>query len=122
MGGISENKLGGIALILGPVLAVVFFLLQPTGLLIDRVEVGNPEEAIRTYAANAGMTKLTSIAIAISLVTTIYGLSVACARIRDGGDLRCAGAIWPSALAGRHDRVGFGAGSSYNASRRPAVR
>ena len=57
MGGISENKVGGIALLLGPVLATVFFLLQPTGLLIDRVEVGNPEEAIRTYAAKPESTE-----------------------------------------------------------------
>ena len=86
MGGISGNKIGSIALLLGPVLAIAFFLVQPTGLLIDTVEPGNPKDAIAAYGANAGLTKLTSGIIALSLVVMIYGYSVVCSGIRNSGN------------------------------------
>ena len=35
MGSISVNRLGALSLIVGPILALVFFLFQPGGLLIE---------------------------------------------------------------------------------------
>jgi hypothetical protein len=69
----TMRKVGGVSLIVGPLTAIVFFLLQPGGLLVDSVPSGDAVETITAYASNAGMTRVTSLVIAISLVVLFYG-------------------------------------------------
>ena len=38
MGTISVNRLAGLSLIFGPIIAFVFFLIEPGGLLIDSAD------------------------------------------------------------------------------------
>ena len=80
MGAISANKLGGASLLLGPVLALVFFLLQPGGLLIDRVETSDAAGTITAYASNPALTRVTSMVIALGLVMTLYGQAASVAQ------------------------------------------
>ena len=41
MGTISVNRLAGLSLIFGPIIAFVFFLIEPGGLLIDSAKVSD---------------------------------------------------------------------------------
>ena len=85
MGSISVNKLGALSLIIGPVLALVFFSLQPGSLLIESAEPSNPVESIRAFASNAALTNVTGLAVALGLVMTTVGLYVLQSGVRDGG-------------------------------------
>ncbi len=53
MGTLSVNRLGALALIVGPVLAVVFFLLEPGALLVDRADSSDAIASITALASNA---------------------------------------------------------------------
>jgi hypothetical protein len=85
MGALSLNRVGGVSLIVGPVLAIVFFLLQPAGLLIDPVEPSDKVGAVTAYASNAELTRLTSMLIALGLVAMFFGYTVVWSDLRDSG-------------------------------------
>ena len=66
-------------------LAIVFFLLQPAGLLIDPVEPSDKVGAVTAYASNAELTRLTSMLIALGLVAMFFGYTVVWSDLRDSG-------------------------------------
>ena len=74
MGTISVNRLAGLSLICGPIIAFVFFLIEPGGLLIDSAEVSDAAGSIRAKSANAALTNVTNIAIVLSLTLILSGL------------------------------------------------
>ncbi len=74
MGTISVNRLAGLSLIFGPIIAVVFFLIEPGGLLIDSVDVSDAVGSITAKGANAVLTNVTNIAIILSLAVILSGL------------------------------------------------
>ena len=74
MGTISVNRLAGLSLIFGPIIAFVFFLLEPGGLLIDSADVSDPVGSITAKGANAALTKVTNIGIILGLATILSGL------------------------------------------------
>ena len=49
----SLERMGGLALIVGPVLAFVMFLLQPGGILIDTAAPSDPIAAINASPTTA---------------------------------------------------------------------
>ena len=74
MGTISVNRLAGLSLIFGPIIAFVFFLLEPGGLLIDSADVSDPVGSITAKGANAALTKVTNIGIILGLAIILSGL------------------------------------------------
>ena len=74
MGTISVNRPAGLSLICGPIIAFVFFLIEPGGLLIDSAEVSDAAGSIWAKSANAGLTNVTNIAIVLSLTLILSGL------------------------------------------------
>ena len=74
MGTISVNRLAGLSLICGPIIAFVFFLIEPGGLLIDSAEVSDAAGSIKAKSANAALTNVTNIAIVLSLTLILSGL------------------------------------------------
>ena len=74
MGTISVNRLAGLSLIGGPIIAFIFFLIEPGGLLIDNAAVSDPVGSITSKAANASLTKVTNIAIILGLALILSGL------------------------------------------------
>ena len=74
MGTISVNRLAGLSLIFGPIIAFVFFLIEPGGLLIDSAEVSDAVGSITTKSANAALTNITNIAIILGLSLILSGL------------------------------------------------
>ena len=74
MGTISVNRLAGLSLIFGPVIAFVFFLLEPGGLFIDSAEVSDSVGNITAKSGNAALTNITNIAIILGLTLILSGL------------------------------------------------
>ena len=74
MGTISVNRLAGLSLIFGPIIAFVFFLIEPGGLLIDSAEVGDAVGSITAKSANETLTNVTNIGIILGLLLILSGL------------------------------------------------
>ena len=74
MGTISVNRLAGLSLIFGPLIAFVFFLVEPGGLLIDSADVSDSVGSITAKGSNAALTNVTNIAIILSLTLILSGL------------------------------------------------
>ncbi len=74
MGTISVNRLAGLSLIFGPVVAFVFFLIEPGGLFIDSAEVSDAVGSITAKGSNAALTNVTNIAIILGLTLILSGL------------------------------------------------
>ena len=74
MGTISVNRLAGLSLIFGPLIAFVFFLIEPGGLLIDNADVSDAVGSITSKGSNAMLTNVTNIAIILGLALILSGL------------------------------------------------
>ena len=74
MGTISVNRLAGLSLILGPIIAFVFFLMEPGGLLIDSAKVSDAVGSITARGANPVLTNVTNIGIILGLTLILWGL------------------------------------------------
>ncbi len=74
MGTISVNRLAGLSLIFGPLIAFVFFLVEPGGLLIDSAETSDAVGTITAKSGKAALTNVTNIAIILSLSLILSGL------------------------------------------------
>ena len=74
MGTISVNRVAGLSLVFGPIIAFVFFLIEPGGLLIDSAEVSDPVGSITAKGANAALSKVTNIGIILGLAIILSGL------------------------------------------------
>ena len=87
----AMNRFGGWALIIGPLLALGFFLLEPGGLLIDSADVTDSVESITARASNTELTHLTSFVVPFGLVLMLFGFIVLQAgAIREGGGIGAA--------------------------------
>ncbi len=74
MGTISVNRLAGLSLIFGPIIAFVFFLVEPGGLLIDSAEVSDAVGTITAKGSNAVLTNIANIGIILGLALILSGL------------------------------------------------
>ncbi len=74
MGTISVNRVAGLSLIFGPIIAFIFFLIEPGGLIIDSAEVSDAAGSIAAKGANAVLTKVTNIGIILGLAIILSGL------------------------------------------------
>ncbi len=70
---ISESSLGGLTLIVGPLLAIVFFVLQPGGVLINSAEMDEAYATIYALSRYRALANLTVIAISLGLILSLYG-------------------------------------------------
>ena len=86
MGNVSVNKLGGLALIIGPWLALVFFFLQPGGPFIDTADPAITIDTIVSIANNTGLGQTVSVVIPIGLLTLLYGIFVFQGNLRNNGN------------------------------------
>lgn len=86
MGTISVNKLGGLALMVAPVITLIFFFLQPGGSFVDAQDPAISEKTIDAMVSNAGLGKLTSIVIPIGLLVFLWGIFVLQGNIRSNGN------------------------------------
>ncbi len=71
----SVNRFEAWALIVGPVVALVFFLLEPSGMLIDSTASTDYTGRVRAMASNSAMTHVTALFVPLGLIVMIYGLT-----------------------------------------------
>ena len=85
MGTISVNKLGGLALIIGPIVTVICYFIQPGGAIIDAADPADAIASITAMISNSGLTQLTGIVIPLGLIVFLFGIYTLQAQIRSGG-------------------------------------
>ena len=85
MSSMSVERLGGLALIVGPVLAFVMFLLQPGGILIDTAAPSDPIAAINALSDNRGLANVTVTLVCVGLVIMLFGLYALQSTLRGSG-------------------------------------
>lgn len=73
MRSLSESTLGGLTLIFGPLLAIVFFVLQPGGILINSAEMDEAYATIYALSRYRTLTNLSVMAITLGLSVSLYG-------------------------------------------------
>ena len=86
MGTLSVNKVAGLSLLLGPLLAFIFFLLQPGRMLIDRANVSDSAASIMAAVGNVVLSNLTAMVMSLGLIATVYGLYVVNKRVGTSGN------------------------------------
>ena len=82
---IAVSKLGAWSFFTGPVVALVFFLLVPGGMLIDSAPSVDAVASISALASNAAWSKSALLLVALGLCIALYGLFALQAVIRDDG-------------------------------------
>ena len=88
--GSTVHRLEAWSLIVGPVLALAFFLLEPGALIFDPAEFGDADATVRALADNAGIAHTSALFIPLGLVLMLYGLN-GISRVVDGDSM--AGAL-----------------------------
>ena len=86
MGTISANKLGGLALMIAPVVTLIFYFLQPGGAIIDAADPANAKATITAMVSNASLGKVVSIVIPIGLLVFLSGILVLQENVRSNGN------------------------------------
>lgn len=85
MGTISLNKLGGLSLVVGPILAVVCFLLRPGGGLIGgSADPADAKASIGVLMANSEAAGISFLLAPIGLIIFLYGLNVLVQNLKGG--------------------------------------
>jgi hypothetical protein len=73
---ISVGTLGSWSLILGPVIAVVCYMIAPGVMLIDQADPADAAKRIGAIQANIELAQVTSLLIPIGVIMLLYGLTV----------------------------------------------
>lgn len=75
MGPNSVNKLEALGLVVGPVLALIFFAIEPGGMFIQPADSTDPAATITAVASNPGIARVTALMVPLGLILMLYGLS-----------------------------------------------
>ena len=74
MGDISVNKLGGLSLIVGPVVALVFYFIQQLGVIGSDVDPADGNAVVMALAGNSSLATITAIGISVGLIILLHGI------------------------------------------------
>ena len=86
MGTISVNRLGGLSLIVGPIVALVGYFLQPGGMLIDSADPASAAASLQAATSNAVLSQVTGFVVVLGLMIFLYGFFVLQESIRANGN------------------------------------
>ena len=88
MGNMSVNKLGGLSLILGPIVSVISFLVRPGGGIIGgSVDPADSAASIGVLLQHSGSAGISFLLLSIGLIVMLFGLSVLVNNLKDGEGL-----------------------------------
>ena len=88
MGNMSVNKLGGLSLILGPVVSIISFLVRPGGGIVGgNVDPADSAASIGVLLQNSGSAGISFLLLSIGLIVMLFGLSVLVNNLKDGEGL-----------------------------------
>ena len=74
MGDISVNKLGGLSLIVGPVVALVFYFIQQFGVIGSDVAPADGNAVVMALTGNSSLATVTAIGITVGLIILLHGI------------------------------------------------
>ena len=74
MGDISVNKLGGLSLIVGPVIALVFYFIQQFGVIGSDVDPADGNAVVMALTGNSSLATITAIGITVGLIILLHGI------------------------------------------------
>ena len=74
MGDISVNKLGGLSLIVGPVVALVFYFIQQFGVFGSDVDPADGNAVVMALTGNSSLATITAIGITVGLIILLHGI------------------------------------------------
>ena len=74
MGDISVNKLGGLSLIVGPVVALVFYFIQQFGVIGSDVDPADGNAVVMALTGNSSLATITAIGISGGLIILLHGI------------------------------------------------
>ena len=81
---VSVSRLGGLALIIGPAISVISFLLRPGGGLIGgQVDPADFAASIDVAMSNAAAATTSFLLVPIGLIAMLFGFSVVMENLRD---------------------------------------
>ena len=75
MGPNSVNKLEALGLVVGPVLALIFFAIEPGGMFIQPADSTDPAATITAVASNPNIARVAALMVPLGLILMLYGLS-----------------------------------------------
>lgn len=84
------HRLEAWALMVGPAMALVFFLVEPGGMLIDTADSMDSAGRITALAENPFLAHLSALFVPLGLLLLLYGLS-GVSRVTSGPDFAAAG-------------------------------
>ncbi|MXY76189.1 MAG: hypothetical protein F4Y40_03785 [Acidimicrobiia bacterium] len=84
------HRLEAWALMVGPAMALVFFLVEPGGLLVEPADSMDSVGRITALAANPFLAHLSALFVPLGLLLLLYGLS-GVSRVTTGPDYAAAG-------------------------------
>jgi len=91
MGTISVNKLGGLSLIVGPVLALICYLIRPGGPITDNADPANAAASIMALMGNSDLASITGILLVVGLILLLNGVRTLRESLRGGNGDALAG-------------------------------
>ena len=102
MRNISVGTLGSWSLIIGPVLAVVCYLIQPGVMLIEPADPSNAQETIRALMGNPTLSQITAMLIPLGLIMFLFGMNVIGSSVTGNGEglYRYGGQLFLIAVVG----------------------
>ena len=80
------SQVEAVALMIGPILALGFFLLEPGGVLIDSAEATDHLGKVTAFAENSTLAHVVALVVPLGLVLTLYGFA-GLWRVFDKNDL-----------------------------------
>ena len=83
MGNISMNRLGGLALIVGPVVGLVFYFIQQFVVIGPDIDPAKGELVAKALANNSSLAILTAIGITLGLIILLHGVMQ---LVKESGD------------------------------------
>ena len=75
MGPNSVNKLEALGLVVGPVLALIFFAIEPGGMFVQPADSTDAAATITAVASNSNIARVTALMVPLGLILMLYGLS-----------------------------------------------
>jgi hypothetical protein len=70
----SVNKLGGLCLIIGPVMALIFYMIQPGNMIVSPADTGDAQASMDALKNNAMLTSLCALLVPLGLILWLYGI------------------------------------------------
>ena len=102
MPNISVGTLGSWSLIIGPVLAVVCYLIQPGVMLIEPADPSDAQATIVALMSNSTLSQVTAMLIPIGLIMFLFGMNVIGSSVTGNGEglYRYGGQLFLIAIVG----------------------